>query len=111
MRVALAYVLMISLTVLANLLLKLGATEKGASGNILIDLLNWRVVGGLTSFALAAFIYVVVLSRVPLNVAQSFLSLQFVAVIIASALFLGEPIGPLRWLGIALIVSGILVVG
>jgi drug/metabolite transporter (DMT)-like permease len=47
----------------------------------------------------------------PLNVAQSFAALQFVAVILASAWFLGEPISGVRWLGIALIIAGILTVG
>jgi drug/metabolite transporter (DMT)-like permease len=44
-------------------------------------------------------------------VAQSFAAFQFVAVIVASAWFLGEPISGVRWLGIALIVAGILAVG
>jgi drug/metabolite transporter (DMT)-like permease len=62
-------------------------------------------------FAAAVIIYSIVLQWMPLNVAQSFAAFQFVAVIVASAWFLGEPISGVRWLGIALIVAGILAVG
>jgi uncharacterized membrane protein len=46
----------------------------------------------------------------PLNVAQSYAAAQFVAVILASAILLGESIIVMRWLGIILITAGILVV-
>jgi drug/metabolite transporter (DMT)-like permease len=111
MKLLAAYVAMISLTVTANLLLKSGAAALGTAANNLLDLLNWRVVAGLASFALGAFFYVLILTRLPLNVAQSFAALQFVAVILASWLILGEPIGGLRWVGIMLIVGGIALVG
>jgi drug/metabolite transporter (DMT)-like permease len=55
-------------------------------------------------------IYAWILAFLPLNVAQSFTAAQFIAVILASAVFLSEPIPVARWLGIALIFVGILVV-
>jgi drug/metabolite transporter (DMT)-like permease len=66
---------------------------------------------GFCSFAVAAFFYVLVLQWLPLNVAQSFTAAQFVAIILASALVLSEPIGPAQWVGITLIALGIFVVG
>lgn len=111
MKLLATFVIMICLTVTANLLLKSGATAPGTSSNNLLSLLNWRVIAGLASFALGAVIYVLILTKLPLNVAQSFAALQFVAVIFASWLILGEPIGGLRWAGIALIGAGILLVG
>ena len=111
MKMLAAFVVMISLTVLANLLLKTGASAPGVAQGQWTGLLNWRVAGGLASFALAAFFYVVILTRLPLNVAQSFASMQFVAVILAAALVLGEPIGLLRWAGIVMICGGIFLVG
>ena len=38
-------------------------------------------------------------------------AIVFVAVILASALILSESIPPMRWLGIALIAAGVLLVG
>jgi undecaprenyl phosphate-alpha-L-ara4N flippase subunit ArnE len=46
-----------------------------------------------------------------LNVAQSFAAFQFVAVILAAWLILGEPISLVRGAGIMLICAGIFLVG
>jgi drug/metabolite transporter (DMT)-like permease len=108
MKLVLAYVAMISFTVTGNLLLKTGAS---AYSGALSNLFNWRVFGGLATFALGAVFYVLILTRLPLNVAQSFAALQFVAVVTASLFVLHEPIGTLRWIGIGFIVVGILLVG
>jgi drug/metabolite transporter (DMT)-like permease len=40
-----------------------------------------------------------------------FAAAQFVGVIFAAALVLGEPISPARWIGIAFVSLGILLVG
>jgi len=110
MKVLLAFLAMISLTVTANLLLKTGAVA-GGSGQQITHLLNWRVALGLASFGLAACFYIVILQWLPLNVAQSFAAAQFIAVILASMWLLSEPIGFSQWLGISLIAAGIAVVG
>ena len=82
-----------------------------AHGNEWWHLINYRVVAGLSCFAIAVAIYVFILRRLPLNIAQSFMAAQFVAVILASALVLAESIGAFRWAGITLIAAGIAVVG
>jgi drug/metabolite transporter (DMT)-like permease len=110
MKVLLVFLGMINFTVTANLLLKTGVVA-GGPGQPLVHLLNWRVALGLTSFGLAACFYIVVLQWFPLNVAQSFAAAQFIAVILASAWLLSEPIGLGQWLGISLIAAGIAVVG
>jgi hypothetical protein len=53
--------------------------------------------------------YARVLRLLPLNVAQSYAAAQFIAVILASKLILGEPIPLARWAGISLIAAGIIV--
>ncbi len=103
---------MITFTVIANLLLKTGAVAGRESGGAWWEqLLNWRIAAGFASFAVAALFYTLVLRTVPLNVAQSFTAAQFVAIILASALVLAEPISAARWAGIALIACGIAIVG
>ena len=105
-------VMVVACSIAANLLLKTGVGSSSglATGTELLALFNLRVVLGLASFGLAFLFYALALQRVPLNVAQSFLVAQFVGVIIASALILGEPISLMRWGGIALIASGMAVV-
>jgi len=110
MKLVLAYVAMIGCTVIANLLFKTGAMNAAKSEG-LIAFLNPYVIGGVATFAVSAAIYIVVLQWLPLNVAQSYLSLQFVAVVLASALILAEPIATLQWVGIALIAAGVFLVG
>ena len=109
MQLPLTFIAMITCTVVANLLLKAGARPV-PSEPLLFGAFSWKLVAGLGVFACAALLYAWVLRWVPLNVAQSFASAQFVAVILASALVLAEPIPVSRWLGIGLIAAGILVV-
>lgn len=111
MKIAIAFVAMISFTVLANLLMKTGADEFAGPGSLLDRLQSWKLLLGLASFGTAALIYVLILGWLPLNVAQSFAAAQFIAVILASRLVLAEPIGAAQWIGIVLIASGIAVVG
>jgi drug/metabolite transporter (DMT)-like permease len=102
---------MISLTVIANLLMKTGAVMGGKDGNPWTQLMNWRIIGGLCSFGLAAMFYILILRQIPLNIAQSFAAAQFVAVILASSFVLSEPIGAVAWIGITFITCGIAIVG
>ena len=112
MKIVLALAGMISLTVIANLLMKTGAVMgREGGGPWLMQFVNARIALGLVLFGLAAVLYVFVLRSLPLNVAQAFAAAQFVAVILASAFVLSEPIGTAQWVGIFLIAAGIAIVG
>ena len=102
---------MIAFTVTGNLLMKIGVDSLNEEAGFLARLLSWRALLGLTLFGCAAMLYIAVLRWIPLNVAQSFLAAQFVAVVLASRLVLLEPIGPIQWVGIVLISAGIAIVG
>lgn len=99
---------MIGCTVVANLLMKMGHTDR--PNPLLLNVISTRTLLGLVAFGCAAVLYTLILKVLPLNVAQSFAAVQFVAVICAATLILGEPIGIGRWMGIALIAAGIFVV-
>jgi drug/metabolite transporter (DMT)-like permease len=103
---------MIAFTVVANVLLKMGAVAgHEAGGPWWMQVANWRVASAYGSYAISVLFYTLLLRTVPLNVAQSFTAAQFIAVIIASASILSEPISTPRWAGIALIAAGIALVG
>jgi drug/metabolite transporter (DMT)-like permease len=110
MKFAVGFVVMISFTVAANLLMKLGA-EVPSVGRPIFGLLAWQTVFGIGAFGCALLIYAWLLQWQSLNVLQAFMAVQFIAVILASAVVLGEHIPPGRWIGIGLIAAGILVVG
>ena len=112
MKIPLTFLAMIACTVVANLFLKTGATGMEAGiGGFLSRLFSWRVIIGLSFFGSSAMIYMVILSWIPLSVAQSFAAAQFVAVILASWIILAEPIAGIQWIGMGLIAIGIAVVG
>jgi multidrug transporter EmrE-like cation transporter len=108
MKAAFPLVTMIGCTVVANLLMKLGSQD--APSPFLLGLLPWRTAGGLIAFGCAGLLYATALRFLALNVAQSYAAIQFMAVIVASRLILGEPIAFMRWAGISMIALGIIVV-
>ena len=111
MKILAAFIVMISFTVAANLLMKTGASAHDVGADFLSKILSPKVLLGLVCFGTAAIVYLLILTWLPLNVAQSFAAAQFIAVIIAARTFLAEPIGDLQWVGIALISLGIAIVG
>jgi drug/metabolite transporter (DMT)-like permease len=104
-----SFALMIGFTVAANVFLKAGAMIPAAERTI-AGVCDWRTLLGFVFFGSSAIVYSGVLQWLPLNVAQSIAASQFVAVIVASALILAEPISLVRLVGIFLIVTGIVVV-
>lgn len=102
------FLVMIGFTVGANLLLKISADRSDLPA--LFGLFNGYTLAGFIAFGCAGIVYAMLLKILPLNIAQSFSAAQFIAVIIASTVVLSEPIGLLRWLGIGLIATGIVVV-
>jgi drug/metabolite transporter (DMT)-like permease len=101
---------MIGCTVAANLLLKTGAMQPGAS-RVIFGILGWQSAAGLAMFGVGGLMYAVLLRRVPLNLAQVFTATQFIGVVLAARVILQEPISPLRWIGIAVTCAGVAIVG
>jgi len=97
-------------TVAGNLLLKIGADQRGMSTVWPFSLLNLKTFLGALIFCCALIFYVSVLKRISLNLAQSIFAAQFVMVIVAAYFILGEPIDKYRWLGITLIALGLFVI-
>ncbi len=96
-----------------QVLMRLGMASLGGgslAATVAAGLLEPLVWGGLVSYALSSAIWLVALSRVALSTAYPFGALSYVIVVVA-ALAGGEHVGPLRWLGVAAIVGGILLIG
>lgn len=106
----LVVLLITSLTVVGNLFLKVGVMKPGLADTWPMTLINMYTLFGTVSFGFAFVGYATLLQRIPLNLAQALFSLQFVAVVVSSAVVLGEPVGTQRWLGIGVIFVGIMIV-
>ena len=72
---------------------------------------TWQVLLGLTLFFVSAGFWILVLSRVPLSFAYPFAGLTYLLIALFGKFVLGEHVPGLRWFGIALIITGILLVG
>ncbi len=97
--------------------LKLGVSQPGVAENAngalaiigLIFKSPWMILG-LVFYAAGALAWIAVLARLDLSVAYPFLALNFVLVTLSGRFLLGETVPPLRWLGILVIIAGILLV-
>jgi drug/metabolite transporter (DMT)-like permease len=84
------------------------ATLTGSSVRAIIT--NLSVLGGLAIFGLSAVVWLLVLSRASLSFAYPFASLTYVLILLADRFVLHEEIPFLRWVGVAAIVTGIVLV-
>jgi drug/metabolite transporter (DMT)-like permease len=88
-----------------------GGGELQLSGSSLKALFSSPVVWvGLALFGLSAVVWLFALSRASLSFAYPFAALGYVIIVAFSMLVLHEKVPPLRWAGVALIVSGIILV-
>lgn len=89
-----------------QILFKLGAT--GATQ--LVSFLNGRVIFGLIAYGLGTVLWILALSRIPLNIAYGFTALTFCLVYLLSAFILHEPVSLRSWLGLGLVMAGFFVI-
>jgi drug/metabolite transporter (DMT)-like permease len=101
----------VTFTVTANLVLKTGTQQQGFGTLWPLTVVNTQTIVSASAFALAFLFYAMLLKRIPLSLAQAILSVQFVLVILAANVLLDEQVGWIRWIGIALVAAGLIVVG
>lgn len=109
----------VTFVVTGQTLLKLGMTAVGPIGLerlkrplvLARDVASaWQVWLGFTLYAISAATWILALSTVPLSVAYPFLGLSYVAIAALSVLWLNEWLSPAQWIGIALVMFGVVVV-
>ena len=111
-----AYLLLIiaiSLGVVGQLLLKRGMGRHPAfrPQDALALARDPYVVGGFGAYGLSVLLYFRVLAELPLSIAYPFVSLGYVLVILFSRLLFAEEVPASRWLAVAIICSGVALVG
>lgn len=106
------------LGVIGQLMLKQGMASMGvlqfsagAVPSILLRMATspW-VIGGLLVYGSGTFFWLLVLNRVPLSYSYPFIALGIVVGFLAAWIIFRESIPPSRWLGMAVIVAGLLLV-
>ncbi len=119
-KIALIALLSVFLSALAQLALKIGSTAAWSTGaDARETALSWffkaalanpYVIGGFALYGAGALTWLLVLSRTELSVAYPFVSVGLIVTMLLGAVVLQEPVSPLRLLGGALIVTGVLLV-
>jgi drug/metabolite transporter (DMT)-like permease len=104
----------VSLAAVAQLTLKSGMDRVGDKGGVVTLMkgaasspLVWL---GLALFGLSALVWLVVLSKASLSFAYPFASLTYAIIIVADRFVLHQHVPPARWAGVAVIITGILLV-
>jgi multidrug transporter EmrE-like cation transporter len=119
-RPLLLIVVSVLLGVLGQLLLKMGITQVGSlelegelAGLVKVGIRvfgNLKVIGGFAAYGISSLFWIAVLSKVNLSLAYPMLALNYVLIPLAAWLFLGEQIPSLRWLGVGIIIIGIIII-
>lgn len=90
----------------------IGTERLGKPFQVIFDVARtWQVLVGLTLFVLSAVTWLVVISRVPLSLAYPFAGITYLLLTLFSRFVLKEHVPSLRWVGVALIVAGVVMVG
>ena len=105
------FVLLVVMWTAVQVLLKIGLSRlEGSEVNFAFfmkALSSWAILAALLLAVVASLIWFVVLTRFELSYSNLMLSLTFVLVLLASAVFFREHISLVRWIGAALIVLGV----
>lgn len=110
--------LSVMLAAVAQLTLKYGMNQvRDASGVVQLNAASLRAIAvtptvwaGLFIFGFSAFVWLAVLSRASLSFAYPFASLTYVMILLFDRFFLHDQVPPMRWAGVALIMTGIVLV-
>lgn len=104
----------------AQITLKTGVnhvTDAAGGGDLRMNAENLKALlsspivwGGLLLFGLSAIVWLFALSRASLSFAYPFAALSYVLIVLFSVLVLHEDVPVLRWVGVAFIVTGIMLV-
>ena len=106
-------ILAILLGVVGQLLLKQGMSKRpGFRVNELLSLIgDYSVISGFLCYGFSTLLYVSILARIELSLAYPTVSLGYVFVVIFSKLIFNETISSRRWIALAIISTGVILVG
>jgi len=102
----------------AQLLLKAGTNQVGAfefaARNIPVVGMRLafepHIVGGLLCYVVSVVVWILALSRVEVSIAYPMLSIGYVVNAVAAWYLFGEAVTPVRLVGIAIIILGVVIV-
>ncbi len=95
----------IAVSMCGQVLLKSGSR----AATIFDQLFAWHTIIGLSLYGCAAMLYIFALRKIPLSVAMPATAISYIVAALVGHYSFGEPLGPQHIGGMALIISGVLV--
>lgn len=92
----------------AQIFYKLGADK--LSLNIISIITNWAIILGLILYGLGAVLVIIALRGGEVTVLYPIITLSYIWVSFGSSYFFGEEMNPFKWVGIFLIMVGIILI-
>ncbi len=89
----------------ASVFLKAGASL--LHRNLMTLFLNWRIAAGVLLFVASSFLFIAGIRNGELSILYPMVSLGYIFTLLWSRLFFGEPLTRSKFMGLALIVAGI----
>ena len=86
----------------------IGGSVGVMAGSLTKAFLNPYVLGGVGAYGFSSIFWLILLSRVELSYAYPALSIGYVLITLVSAFILGEDVSSLRWLAVAIICVGVI---
>jgi drug/metabolite transporter (DMT)-like permease len=103
-------------SVLGQFTLKAGAKILGPIGaaNLVEKVIAMAtqplIIGGLALYAVSSIGFIVVLSRANISIVSPLLSISYLFTVLGGKIIFNEPVPPLRFVGVALIMAGVILV-
>ena len=91
------------------ILLKKASAKRLSKLNSLMT--NYHLFGGVALYAIGTLLFIPALKGGDLSVLYPFVALAYIWVSLLSVKFLGEKMNKFKWLGIALIITGVSLIG
>lgn len=91
------------------ILLKKASAKRLSKLNSLMT--NYHLFGGISLYAIGTLLFIPALKGGDLSVLYPFVALAYIWVSLLSVKFLGEKMNKFKWLGIALIIIGVSLIG
>ncbi|MEK7514039.1 MAG: EamA family transporter [Patescibacteria group bacterium] len=99
----------IILAAVGQLILKIGMNKVGAF-NLWKTFTHPTVLLGLFFYGASLILWLMVLSKEKLSFVYPLVAFSYVVTVLASRFILGEEVPGLRWLGLAFIIAGIMII-
>ena len=102
------------MSAVGGLFLKIGAVQiqydSGSVDIIRQVLFNWKIIAGVMMYFIPVLIWIFLLKSVDLSFLQPLFSMVYVVTPVLASIVLSESVTPARWLGIATIIVGVVIV-